>query len=319
MARRNKEDLMFWESAAMNNATYIQYYSRLLELSIAMFEWKNVPDEIDIRFLELTLFAEGKSVFFKDETLDKYMALRCIAAGPFNEYGIPIRRAGKGYNAYYNADLNEDNSVIVYNNMIHTSSKLDVEMFAKRLYNYDRIIDVNVNAQKTPIFLQCEDGQRLTIKNLYKQYDGNEPFIFGTKALDTNALKVLKTDAPYVADNIYQLKAQYWNEALTYLGISNTNITKKERMISDEVTRNMGGIIASRYSRLESRRTACDQINKMFGLDLWVDFREDFREIDDEFVVLSESETGAELDNDQHIVKSSAIDLRTKSKVGADV
>ena len=90
-------------------------------------------------------------------------------------------------------------------------------------------------------------------------------------------------------------------------------------MISDEVTRNMGGIIASRYSRLESRRTACDKINEMFGLDIWVDFREDFREIDDEFVVMSESETGAELDNDQHLVKSSAIDLRTKSKIGSNL
>lgn len=316
MPKRNPNDLMFWESAVMNNATFVQYYNRLLELTIAMFDWQNVPEEVDLRFLELCLFAQGKAVFFKDEELDKYMGLMCIASGPFNEYGIPIHRSAKGYNAYYNSDLDESNSVIIYNNMIHTPSKLDVEMFAKRLYNYDRIIDVNANAQKTPVLIECDDGQRLTMKNLYKQYDGNEPFIFGTKALDSNALKVLKTDAPYVADKIYQLKSQYWNEALTYLGISNTNITKKERMISDEVTRNMGGIIASRYSRLESRRKACEQINRMFGLDMWVDFREDFRQIDDEFMILGESDTGVELDNNQHLVTDQAIDLRTKSKIG---
>ena len=159
--------------------------------------------------------------------------------------------------------------------MLHTPSKLDVEMMSRRLYDLDRAVDVNAKAQKTPVLIQASDSQRLTMKNLYKQYEGNEPFIFGNKALDIDGLKVLKTDAPYVADKLYDLKTKYWNEALTYLGISNTNITKKERMITDEVTRNMGGVIASRYSRLESRRKACEEINKLFGLDMWVDFRED--------------------------------------------
>ena len=156
---------------------------------------------------------------------------------------------------------------------------LDVEMFSKRLYNLDRAIDVNANAQKTPVLIQCDESQRLTMKNLYKQYEGNEPFIFGSKGLDANGLKVLQTGAPYVADKLYELKTQIWNEALTYLGISNINVVKKERMITDEVTRNQGGTVASRYSRLESRRQACKQINEMFGLNIWVDYREDFQDI----------------------------------------
>ena len=116
--------------------------------------------------------------------------------------------------------------------------------------------------------------------NLYKQYDGNEPYIFGDKAINTNAIQVFKTDAPYVADKLYQLKTQIWNEALTYLGISNINVQKKERLITDEVTRNQGGTIASRYSRLNARRDACKQINAMFGLDIWCDYREDYQMID---------------------------------------
>jgi hypothetical protein len=117
--------------------------------------------------------------------------------------------------------------------------------------------------------------------NLYKEYDGNAPVIYGDKNLNANGLTVLKTDAPYNADKLYQLKTQYWNEALTYLGISNINSVKKERMITDEVTRNQGGVVASRYSRLESRRKACDEINRMFGLDIWCDYREDYRQLDD--------------------------------------
>jgi hypothetical protein len=227
--------------------------------------------------MELALFGDGMCVFFEDEVMG-YLCLRTMIGGQLNVYQIPSQRtayASNGYNRY----LNEDNSVIIFNNLIHTNSTLDVEVFAKRLYNLDRIIDVNANAQKTPVFIQCDETQRLTMKNLYQQYDGNMPFIFGDKNLNPNALRVLKTDAPYVCDKIYTLKTQIWNEALTYLGISNINITKKERLITDEVTRNQGGVIASRYSRLEARRQACQQINDMFGLELWCDYREDYQQI----------------------------------------
>ena len=148
-------------------------------------------------------------------------------------------------------------------------------MFARRLYNLDRIIDVNANAQKTPVLVRASEKQRLTMLNLYKQYDGNEPFIFGDKNLDMNSLTVLKTDAPFIADKIYQLKTQIWNEALTYLGISNITINKKERLITDEVIRAQGGTVASRYSRLETRQEAAEKINEMFGTDIKVEYRED--------------------------------------------
>lgn len=257
----------------MNNRTYIQYYNRLTELALSMFEWKNLPSTVDPRFLEMCLFADGKAVFFKDDDLG-YLTLQCAISGRLNVYRIPIERRAYATNGY-NKQLNEKDSVIIFNNFMHTNSKLDVEMFSKRLYNLDRIIDVNANAQKTPVLIKCSEDERLTMKNLYESYDGNEPFIFGESDLNSNALTVLKTDAPYVADKIYELKTQLWNEALTYLGIMNINTVKKERLITDEVQRNNGGTIASRYSRLEARRQACKQINKMFGLDIQCEYRDD--------------------------------------------
>ena len=273
-----KRDLQFGESAYMNNRTYLQYYNRLTELAISMFEWKNLPETIDQRFLEMCLFCDGMCVFFQDEVLG-YLSLQCMIGGKLNVYRIPMERRAYATNGYQR-ELDGTNSVIIFNNYLHTNSMLDVEMFSKRLYNLDRAIDVNANAQKTPVLIQCDESQRLTMKNLYKQYEGNEPFIFGSKGLDANGLKVLQTGAPYVADKLYELKTQIWNEALTYLGISNINVVKKERMITDEVTRNQGGTVASRYSRLESRRQACRQINKMFDLDIWVDYREDYQDIE---------------------------------------
>lgn len=277
---RKPKDTMFCESSLLNNRTYLQYYNRLTELAISMFEWKNLPETVDHRYLEMCLFSDGMCVFFNDEVLG-FLALQVAIGGQLNVYRIPIDRRAYASNGYQ-MNLTEENSVIIFNNYLHTNSMLDVEMFSKRLYNLDRAIDVNANAQKTPILIQCDESQRMTMKNLYKQYEGNEPFIFGSKALDVNGLKVLQTGAPYVADKLYELKVQYWNEALTYLGISNINTTKKERMITDEVTRNQGGVVASRYSRLESRRQACRQINNMFGLDIWCDYREDFQDIQEQ-------------------------------------
>lgn len=270
---RRKRDTQFGESAYMNNRTYMQYYNRLTELALSVFEWQNLPKTVDQRFLEMCLFSDGMCVFFEDEVLG-YLGLRCMIGGKLNVYQIPTDRRAYATNGYQK-ELDGTNSVIIFNNYLHTNSMLDVEMFSKRLYNLDRAIDVNANAQKTPVLIQCDESQRLTMKNLYKQYEGNEPFIFGSKGLDANGLKVLQTGAPYVADKLYELKTQIWNEALTYLGISNINVVKKERMITDEVTRNQGGTVASRYSRLESRRQACKQINEMFGLDIWVDYREE--------------------------------------------
>lgn len=286
MSRRTK-DRNFWDSAMMNNATYIQYYNRLTELAISMFEWVNLPEEIDPRFLELVLFAKGKAIFFKDPDIG-YMALMVTDMGPMNAYRVPLRRRAYASNGY-NAELSIDDSVMIYNNYLRTPSKLDVEMFSRRLYNIDRTIDINVNGQKTPILIECDETQRLTLQNLYMQYDGNKPVIYGDTALQNNPLKAIQTGVPYVADKLTMLKTQYWNEALTYLGISNLNIQKKERLVSDEVARNMGGVIASRYSRLNARKDACKEINKMFGLDIDVEYRDDFREQDDEFMLTGDT------------------------------
>lgn len=279
MSRKRSITDIFDDSAILNNLTYLQYINRLTELAICMFEWKNLPASVDQRYLELHLFETGCMVYFNDDILGN-LCLDCITNGRLGVYGDPIlRRAYSGYNNYQKL-LKESNSVIIWNNYLHTNSILDVKMFAKRLYNIDRIIDVNANAQKTPVLVQGTEKQRLTLLNLYKEFDGNAPFIFGDKNLDLSALKSIQTGAPYVCDKLYQLKTQIWNEALTYLGISNINIQKKERLITDEVTRNQGGTIASRYSRLESRRQAVKKINDMFDTNIEVNYREDFQEVD---------------------------------------
>lgn len=278
MGNRKREKTLFGESATVNNLTYMQYLNRLTELSVSMFEWKNLPPTVDARYLELHLFENGSMVYFDDDVIGN-LCLDCLPSGRLDVYGNPVlRRAYSGYNNYQKL-LKESNSVIIWNNYLHTNSILEVKMFARRLYNLDRIIDVNANAQKTPVLIQGTEQQRLTLKNLYKEFDGNSPFIFGDKNLDLNSLKCLQTGAPYVCDKLYNLKQMYWNEALTYLGINNTGAQKRERMLSIESSQAQGGTISSRYSRLQSRREAVEKINAMFGTNIEVNYREDFMSI----------------------------------------
>nr|DAV82266.1 MAG TPA: upper collar protein [Bacteriophage sp.] len=278
MGNRKREKTLFGESATVNNLTYMQYLNRLTELSVSMFEWKNLPPTVDARYIELHLFETGSMVYFDDDVIGN-LCLDCLPTGRLDVYGNPVlRRAYSGYNNYQKL-LKESNSVIIWNNYLHTNSILEVKMFARRLYNLDRIIDVNANAQKTPVLIQGTEQQRLTLKNLYKEFDGNSPFIFGDKNLDLNSLKCLQTGAPYVCDKLYNLKQMYWNEALTYLGINNTGAQKRERMLAIESSQAQGGTISSRYSRLQSRREAVEKINAMFGTNIEVNYREDFMSI----------------------------------------
>lgn len=292
-------------SARDNMESYYYYIDRLTELSISMFEWVNLPDTVDERFLEMTLFTNGCAVYFNDEVLGN-LALPVAINGQWNVYKIPIRRRAYSVNGYQNGDLTIDNSVMIYNNMIRTNSVRAVRMYARRLWDLDRSIDVNARAQKTPVLLQGTEQQRLTLINAYKELDGNSPVIMADKDFDlrNGPISCISTEAPYVADKLYQLKTEIWNEALTYLGISNLNIQKKERLVADEVTRNMGGTIASRYSRLEMRRKAAEEINDMFGTDIEVNYREDYREADDEVMFAGETGDGNASDM--------AVDIRTK-------
>lgn len=280
MAKRKQQRTL--TAAQLNRYTYQQYYDRLLELSMSMFEWVNVPETVDVRFIELGLAKYGHMVFFQDEILG-YLCLNAGLGGPLDVYNVPevrtiVTRTG------YNATVTGLDSVIIYNNLLRTNTILDIEMFASRLYDLDRSIDVNARAQKTPALIICDESQRLTLENVYNEMDGNKPAIFGSKALNKDAITCINTGAPYVADKLYDLKTKYWNEALTYLGISNVQAQKRERMITDEVLRGMGGVFASRNSRLEARRTACKQINTMFGLNMWVNYREvagdEFEDVD---------------------------------------
>lgn len=260
-------------SERLNRNTFNDYFNRLFELAINMFKWENLPDTVDERFLELALCEKGYCLYFNDDIMGN-LALTCMIGGELDVYRIPTRRIAFAVNGYQAERTNKD-SVLIYNNYLHTPTMQTISLYAERLTAIERAIDVNVNAQKTPIAILTDEKQKRTVEEIYRKYEGNAPVIIGAKNLDLDSVKAITTGAPYVADKLNILKRQIWNEALTFFGIENANTEKRERLVSDEITSNLGGVQAQRYVMLNAREQAADKINSMFGTNISVKFRQD--------------------------------------------
>lgn len=277
------QELTTWASAWKNNVEYLHYYYLLKNLAINMYKWEGLPDTVDQRYLELTLFQNGYGLYFNDEVLGN-LFLECTIGGQLSVYRIPINRMAYSANGYQNYK-DYTNSVIVFANYLHTTMHSSIDMYATKLYEMSRTIDVNINAQKTPLLIVCDEKEKLTMKNIYKDYQGNAPVIYAYKGFDKDSLKVLETNAPFVADKIAIEKNRVWNECMMFLGINNNNMDKKERQITDEVNSNLEQISMCRQIGLNSRREGAEEINRMFGTNIKVDYNPEIQKIYDSMFI----------------------------------
>lgn len=265
---------------AINNATYVDYLDRLKLVATSLFTWEGLDEVAGTgasRFLELALYENGRGVFFKDDELG-YMALRVNPNDKFNVYMLPTKVIC--YSFEYNKEKDFDDVVYIMNNNLQKPTLETLKLFAYRLYEVERTIDTNLLAQKTPILIEGDTKTILTLKNVYMQYSGNTPFIFGNKQYDlSNKLSVLKTDAPYLIDKLVLYKHEIWDEALTFLGINNANTDKKERLITDEVNSNNELINYYLNCFYKTRKQACDDINKKYGLDIEIKLNKDILDL----------------------------------------
>lgn len=253
-----------------NTNVYDIYLKKFTEIACNVIKW-NLPTEIDTRFLELNLINKGISVFFYDEIMEQYLCLPCTIGGRFNVYNIPMERTAYATNGYQK-HLTIENSVLIYNNYLRTPYINEIMYYAYLLTDIEQTINVNIKSQKTPIMILCDEKTRLSMKQLYMQYDGNEPYIFANDKLDPAAIQVVNTNSPYVADKLETLKTQVITDFLNFFGIEQTSSTKKERLVTAEASSLVGIVEIQRNVMLDSRLQACEQINNMFGLDVSCEF-----------------------------------------------
>lgn len=273
---RNKNNTAFIDSAYLNDSTYIDYLRRMEKICLSMFEWVNLPSSMNQRFLEKTLFYEGRASLLKDDKYG-YINTKCADSGYLNIYDLPTRL--HCYSHQYSSDrlvytgfksedeTDKDQCILVMNNWERIPTVSTIELFAYRLYLAQRSCDVNIMATRTPVLLLGTEKQKLTLENLYNKYDGNQPFIFGDKDIISNdMMKSINTEAPFVADKISAYKKEIWNEFLQFIGVNAIDIEKKERLISGESNANNEVINLNLQSYLAPRQEACKKFNDLFGL-----------------------------------------------------
>lgn len=265
---RNKKKMR--DNYVKNWESFNHYYNLIELMYINRYEWENLPDSVDMRFLELGLFRKGRMLYFNDEVLGD-LCLEMSGDGDISVYREPKKRYGySAGSGGYTVQRNINNSVIIYDNFLRKNNINSAIFFAKRLAEITRTADINLHVQKTPYIICCEESQKLTMENMLKDIEENIEHVFGYKGLDVNAINVLKLDAPFIADKLSIEKMKIWNECLTWMGINNSNTEKRERMVTAEANSNTECIDFMLQVGLNARIEAVRKINKMFGTEITV-------------------------------------------------
>lgn len=261
-------------SQRLNNLVYTDYFIRLMLVSKTLFKWENLPNNINEKWIEKYLFSEGRCIFYKDPTLG-LMVTRMDESGMVNCYDEPTLVNPIATNYHYEGKqlINGKNCVIIGNNDAYFPTAPTIDLYARKLTNIDRTIDVNIEAQKSPVIVKCSEKQKLTLKQLFTQRKDNEPIIYADKGLDLTGIEVLDLHPPMVFKDLQLQKHMVDNECMTYLGVNNANLDKKERMITSEVNANNDQLSVNEDVMLKSREHACKLINEMFGTHIKVSRR----------------------------------------------
>lgn len=261
-------------SKDLNDLTFTDYFYRLMLLARSVFKWEGLPNGIDEKWIEKYLFMYGRCMFFKDSEKG-FMVAKCADNGILNYYDEPTGLTPIATNYTFNSPRLENytEAVEIRNNDDRIATRHTILLYAARLAEVTRTIDVNVAAQKTPVLVVGTDKQMISLKQVYRQWKENAPVIFGDKALSDTPLTVLNTSAPYVVDKLQDYKHDLWNEVMTFLGLNNANTDKRERLVADEVSANDAQIEQSAQVMLKARQQAAERINALFDTNITVSLR----------------------------------------------
>lgn len=257
------------------------YMRKLSELAMNRFKWEGLPETIDVRFLESTLFRYGLSVFYFEEKFDAFLALRGAPAGQPNMYDNPVAFQVSGnaqVNRTVSAGKNSKTRAVPIWSSYSRAPEIDtVYLYAEKLANLDRSIEINSsNLRQNRVIVSNED-QRLSFQNFNRQIEEGLSVIFATNSQMAEQINALDIGVdPRGLTALTETKTKTWNECMTMLGIDNNpGQDKKERLVSSEVEANDDQVESQRAVNLKARQQACEVINRRFNLNVSVSLETD--------------------------------------------
>ena len=254
--------------------TFTKWYFDIQQLYSSVFAYTGMPLIVDMAQVEQWLMYRGSVAFFIDEFIGP-LILPYTTQGSLNQYGNPTTIRAYGMNGYQ-IYLNPDQYVIIYDNNMKISNINALRQYAIRLSQTDKVIDVNIAAQRTPVLLTAQnEGQLNSLKLAYRKMATGQPVIAEIGNTVNAGVNALNTGAPMVFNELQNYKLNLLAEVLTFCGIPNKGDPKRERLITTEVSAINGHVVHERTNRLQTRQRAIDEINFKFGaygVNLTVDF-----------------------------------------------
>lgn len=279
---RNNQDVI--SADILNNFTFIDFFDRLKRVATSIFKWKNLPQTMNERWLELCLFYKGMAGILKH---DNYGIINTEASwsGNIDIYGLPtlvycystsffseqrvrydgkvsIEELSKIY-GIQNDNLKE--AILVMNNIDMQPTFIAMELFAYRLYKVQRTIDINLDLIKKPFIIGCNEQDKLSMQKFMMDVENNQNMIFATADFDpSNSIKIFDLNVNNHVEELENEKRAILSEALTTLGVNSILVDKAERLISDEGKKDNEFINYNLQYYWKQRKEACDQFNKLF-------------------------------------------------------
>ena len=257
---------------------YQYWYFKLINILLDMFTWKNLPEGLSSREIELNLIMTGHAVILpkKDGTLftpltslygydEYYQPTHAVFANPVvvqaHQYEI-----GKECSVIYNNKLKDSLYYIKSDGGLNTF----VKRYARLLADIESTIDIySVNARLTS-FPVANDGNVMeSLKLFFKKLAlGKRAIIsdnsiieeFRNVDINRSNIKDGLNDLLIARDKVLE---QYFRE----IGVKMYN-SKKAQVTDDEVDANTQLLLISKDDMQDARDEGADMTNDLFGTNM---------------------------------------------------
>lgn len=267
---------------------YNYYQAMLINRIIKMFEWKNLPDTIDVDYLNYTLITNGNICFTKIN--NKLYALSGNPGGEPNEYYFPtlyiIANPVLGSKTV-NIDVD---GVVIYNSTIDkftqprtypASLNTLVDITAQRLTEITISALTAAKNIRAAIFISAKDDETKQAAEiaLKRIFDGEPAVIFKDKIIESLNITI-NPAVEHSAQALAELRedfqfalAQFFNS----IGINANYNMKRERLNTSEVNANTDSLLINIADMLYQRQTGVKKVNKMENTNISVDFSAEWK------------------------------------------
>lgn len=263
-----------------NDIEFQNMFYNLLNILMYSFSIEGLPDSCNERFFKLNLIFNGYAALIKDPDLG-YLSLGVrptVNSSQLNIYGEFPNVMAFGWNGFnkqytnymYGTDNTDAEAVICRDNDMMYPMINIIWMYAKRLTDTMRTLDITARKLKTPYFITCDEAQKSSIKKILEDVDFNQDSIIANRSTMPNEFNVLQTGVqPESVRVLWEHYSNLESEIRTFLGINSAaNLDKKERLVVDEAEANDILTDINIQYRLKSYQQFCDTVNNLWGLNI---------------------------------------------------